>query len=95
MARGGHAPTSSLERALRELRPGFAMLVLFSCGINVLILSSPLYMWQIYDRVPASGRVETMVFLTLITAAAPGERLVLLTDRHYVSARSVSNCCWS
>ena len=27
-------------------------------------------MWQIYDRVLASGRVETLVFLTLITAAA-------------------------
>jgi hypothetical protein len=48
-------------------------------------------MWQIYDRVLASGRVETLVSLTLITAAAPGERLVLLTDRHYVSARSVSD----
>jgi PrtD family type I secretion system ABC transporter len=70
MARGRHGPASPLERALRELRPGFALLVLFSCGINLLILSSPLYMWQIYDRVLASGRVETLVFLTLITAAA-------------------------
>jgi PrtD family type I secretion system ABC transporter len=70
MARRRHAPASPLERALRELRPGLAMLVLFSCGINLLILSSPLYMWQIYDRVLASGRVETLVFLTLITAAA-------------------------
>ena len=70
MARRRHAPASPLERALRELRPGFAMLVLFSCGINLLILASPLYMWQIYDRVLASGRVETLVFLTLITAAA-------------------------
>jgi PrtD family type I secretion system ABC transporter len=70
MARHGHGPTSPLERALRGLRPGFATLVLFSCGINLLILASPLYMWQIYDRVLASGRVETLVFLTLITAAA-------------------------
>ena len=64
------APASPLERALRELRPGFATLVLFSCGINLLILASPLYMWQIYDRVLTSGRVETLVFLTLITAVA-------------------------
>jgi PrtD family type I secretion system ABC transporter len=70
MARRGHRPTSPLERVLRELRPGFATLILFSCGINLLILASPLYMWQIYDRVLASGRVETLVFLTLITAAA-------------------------
>jgi ABC-type protease/lipase transport system fused ATPase/permease subunit len=32
-------------------------------------------MWQIYDRVLASGRVETLVSLTLITAAVPGEGL--------------------
>jgi PrtD family type I secretion system ABC transporter len=70
MSRRRHGPASPLEQALRELRPGFALLVLFSCGINLLILSSPLYMWQIYDRVLASGRVETLVFLTLITAAA-------------------------
>jgi PrtD family type I secretion system ABC transporter len=70
MARRRQAPASPLDRALRELRPGFATLVLFSCGINLLILASPLYMWQIYDRVLASGRVETLVFLTLITAAA-------------------------
>ena len=70
MARRRHGQASPLDRALRELRPGFAMLVLFSCGINLLILASPLYMWQIYDRVLASGRVETLVFLTLITAAA-------------------------
>jgi PrtD family type I secretion system ABC transporter len=70
MAHRRQAPASPLEQALRELRPGFALLVVFSCGINLLILASPLYMWQIYDRVLASGRVETLVFLTLITAAA-------------------------
>ena len=63
-------PQSPLEQALRGLRPGFATLVVFSCGINLLLLASPLYMWQIYDRVLASGRVETLIFLTLITAAA-------------------------
>jgi PrtD family type I secretion system ABC transporter len=70
MSRARHGQASPLDRASRALRPGFAALVLFSCGINLLILSSPLYMWQIYDRVLASGRVETLVFLTLITAAA-------------------------
>ncbi len=70
MMRRRQTPVSPLEQALRGLRPGLATLVLFSCGINLLILASPLYMWQIYDRVLASGRVETLVFLTLITAAA-------------------------
>jgi PrtD family type I secretion system ABC transporter len=70
VSRRRQGQANPLDRALRELRPGFATLVLFSCGINLLILASPLYMWQIYDRVLASGRVETLIFLTLITAVA-------------------------
>jgi hypothetical protein len=37
MARRRQGTASPLERALRDLRPGFAMLVVFSCGINLLI----------------------------------------------------------
>ncbi len=70
MAQRRARPDSPLEQALRALRPGLALLILFSFGINLLILASPLYMWQVYDRVLASGRVETLVFLTLMIAAA-------------------------
>jgi ABC-type protease/lipase transport system fused ATPase/permease subunit len=43
---------------------------LFSLFINVLVLTSPIYMMQIYDRVLGSGRVETLFFLTLIAGIA-------------------------
>lgn len=41
----------------------------FSVAINLLMLVSPLYMLQVYDRVLTSGSVETLV---LVTAAALG-----------------------
>jgi PrtD family type I secretion system ABC transporter len=58
--------TSPLSDALRALRSGFLVLATFSFAINLLVLASPLYMMQVFDRVLGSGRVETLVFLTLI-----------------------------
>ena len=43
---------------------------LFSIGVNLLMLTAPLYMLQIYDRVLTSGRFETLLYLTLIAVFA-------------------------
>src|SRR5512144_521240 len=59
-----------LKAALNEFRSGLPMLAAFSFATNVLILVSPIYMWLMYDRVLASGRVETLVFLTAIAGIA-------------------------
>lgn len=64
------AETNPLKAALRECRSALPMLAAFSFGMNALILVSPIYMWLMYDRVLASGRVETLVFLTLIAGVA-------------------------
>jgi PrtD family type I secretion system ABC transporter len=42
----------------------------FSLCINVLTLVSPLYMMQLFDRVLASRSGDTLIMLTIITAAA-------------------------
>lgn len=62
--------TTALRSALRECRSGLALVGLFSLFINVLILTSPIYMLQVYDRVLTSGRVETLIVLTLIAGIA-------------------------
>jgi ATP-binding cassette subfamily C protein/ATP-binding cassette subfamily C protein EexD len=59
-----------LKDAIRGCRIGFVSLAVFSFFINLLILTSPLYMLQIYDRVLGSSRVETLLFLTLIACVA-------------------------
>lgn len=43
-------------------------MVLFSFMINLLYLTSPLFMMQIYDRVLASANIPTLVGLLLITS---------------------------
>ncbi len=55
-----------LEKALRSLRGAFSVVGLFSLFINILMLTAPLYMLQVYDRVLASRHLETLVMLTLV-----------------------------
>lgn len=48
----------------------FGLVMLFSMLVNLLILTSPIYMMQVYDRVLTSGRLETLIYLSIIAAAA-------------------------
>ncbi len=57
------------KAATAQMRYFFA-LGLFSLFINVLYLSSSIYMMQIYDRVIPGGRVETLILITLILVMA-------------------------
>ena len=41
---------------------------LFSCFINIAMLSVPLYMLQVYDRVLTSGSTDTLIMLTVLCA---------------------------
>src|SRR6476659_523487 len=56
--------------ALRACGPHFASAALFSFGINVLYLASPLYMLQVYDRVLSSSSVPTLLMLSLALIVA-------------------------
>ena len=59
-----------LTSAIKEVRSGLPLLALFSFFINILVLTSPIYMMQTYDRVLASGHVETLLVMTLIAGIA-------------------------
>jgi len=61
-----------LELALAEVRRVLAPLILFGAGINLLLLTSPIFMMQVFDRVLTSGRPETLIFLTLIAMISLG-----------------------
>lgn len=56
----------SLKEALRACRYAFWSLFVFSIAINVLLLTSPLYMMQVYDRVLSSRSLATLLLLTLL-----------------------------
>lgn len=64
------ASPNEIKNAARSLWPHFAMAGAFSGFINLLYLSSPLYLMQVYNRVLVSENVPTLVLLTLMLAAA-------------------------
>jgi ATP-binding cassette subfamily C protein/ATP-binding cassette subfamily C exporter for protease/lipase/ATP-binding cassette subfamily C protein EexD len=67
--RASSDPTE-LERAVGACRSAFTVCAVFSLAINLLMLVSPIYMLQVYDRVLTTGRVETLLMLTLIATIA-------------------------
>src|SRR3954470_8316431 len=62
--------SDGVRQALVALWPHFLWAGLFSSGINLLYLSSPLYLMQVYNRVLLNENIATLVLLTLILAVA-------------------------
>ena len=51
---------------MRQMRRTFLQVGLFSAAINILMLTGPIYMLQVYDRVLSSGSVATLQGLFVI-----------------------------
>ncbi|WP_375257086.1 type I secretion system permease/ATPase [Citreimonas sp.] len=65
--------TSAIDQGRRELRavrrrsrPFLAFVAVFSFFVNLLMLTGPIYMLQVYDRVLGSGSVATLVTLSVL-----------------------------
>lgn len=65
----------ALARGREEFRSAFwaarglfIVAAIFSCFVNILMLTGPLFMLQVYDRVLASGSIETLIALFLLVA---------------------------
>jgi ABC-type protease/lipase transport system fused ATPase/permease subunit len=55
-----------IRSALAICRPAILSVVVFSMFINILMLTGPLFMLQVFDRVLSSGSIATLVALTLL-----------------------------
>lgn len=62
--------TSPLEQVLAPLRGAMAWTVVFSLCINLLMLTVPLYLLQLFDRVLTSRSLDTLWVLTSIALVA-------------------------
>ena len=59
------AAYTPLRRALRACRKQFVLVGLFSGAVNLLQLTTSLYMMQVFDRVLTSQSKDTLFFVAL------------------------------
>ncbi|MDG5496493.1 type I secretion system permease/ATPase [Niveispirillum sp. BGYR6] len=57
---------SQLRQALKSSGRAFFFVAIFSFFINLLMLTSPIYMLQVYDRVLTARSESTLIYLSLI-----------------------------
>ena len=75
-----------LSAALARARRGFVATGMFSALLNLLMLATPIYMLQVFDRVLTTAHSDTLIGLTIIVMAAlavlgilEGVRLMVLS----------------
>lgn len=61
---------SKLRKVLAQCKSSFISVTVFSCFVNLLQLTIPLYMLQVFDRVLASQGYDTLIFLTILAVFA-------------------------
>jgi ATP-binding cassette subfamily C protein/ATP-binding cassette subfamily C protein EexD len=88
MAQGMDAqPLNLLQQAVRACRAQFAVVGVFSMFVNLLMLTTSIYMMQVFDRVLATRSTDTLLFLTLIAIGATLLMALLEFARGQVLAR--------
>uniref|UniRef100_UPI003F70AD76 ABC transporter transmembrane domain-containing protein n=1 Tax=Elioraea sp. TaxID=2185103 RepID=UPI003F70AD76 len=89
-APSGPLTDSPLRTALSVCRRQFTTVGVFSLFVNVLMLSTSIYMMQVFDRVLSSRSTDTLLFLTLIALGAVLAMALLEVARGKVLARSAA-----
>lgn len=77
MAPSSPQPTGEARGALRASRDVLGHAAGFSLFVNILMLTGPLYMLQVYDRVLASQSIPTLLALSLLVLVLYGTLGVL------------------
>ncbi|MCX7558462.1 type I secretion system permease/ATPase [Sulfitobacter sp. F26204] len=80
----GYAELRAVRRRSRVL---LWFVGLFSLFANLLMLTGPMYMLQVYDRVLGSGSVETLVALSLLVVFLFGVLAIIDGARAHIMAR--------
>ncbi len=80
-------PSTPIGNVLRRLKKIFAVSIVFSLAVNMMILVSPLYMMQIYNRVLPSRSESTLIMLTALVVFALAALAILEAVRSLVFVR--------
>src|SRR6056297_1781242 len=84
------AGLDELRAARRESRSLYWFVGVFSFFVNLLMLTGPLYMLQVYDRVLGSRSVETLIALSVLVAFLFGMMGILDYARGRVMSRAAA-----
>ncbi|MDF1796512.1 MAG: type I secretion system permease/ATPase [Coxiellaceae bacterium] len=76
-----------IQTALEKCKVAIGYTIVLSLAINLLMLTVPLYMLQLFDRVIASQSSDTLIFLTIIAIVALGVMAILDIVRNRIGAR--------
>ena len=76
-----------IGKVLRRLRRVFVVSVVFSFAVNLMVLVSPLYMMQIYNRVLPARSESTLIMLTGLVVFALAALAILDAVRSLVFVR--------
>ena len=77
----------TLIAGLAICKRGMWTVGLFSVVVNLLMLTLPIYLFQITDRVLASGSIDTLIMLTVIAVGALGVLTLLNITRRLLLTR--------
>jgi len=79
--------TDPMQDANRHMHRSFISIGIVSLFVNLLMLSGPLYMLQVYDRVLSSQSEQTLVALTILVIGLYGVMAALEAIRSGMMAR--------
>lgn len=83
-----HSGESELREAQRAAQRLLLRAAVLSFFVNILMLTGPLYMLQIYDRVLSSRSVETLIVITILTFGLFAAMAVIELSRSAILARA-------
>jgi ATP-binding cassette subfamily C protein len=85
---GPNGFAEALVNGVHAVRRNIAFVMLLTLGTNVLILSVPVYLFQISDRVLTSRSVDTLIMLTIVIVGAVVVQTILDALRRFILMRS-------
>jgi ATP-binding cassette subfamily C protein len=79
---------ASLKAGIAAVRHNLVFVFALTCATNLLILSIPIYLFQISDRVLTSRSVDTLIMLTVVIVGAVVLQAILDAVRRFMLMRT-------
>ncbi|GAB5387607.1 MAG: type I secretion system permease/ATPase [Alphaproteobacteria bacterium] len=83
----GNELPATVKEALKACKSVAIVVFIFSTCVNLLMLTVPIYMLQVYDRVLTTGSMPTLTWLTIICVSALAVLALMDATRGLVAQR--------